>query len=104
MLSMPHDSPGTLFSHDRHLGEIQRVATCNQLSPCTQWADVVVTTGGKYQSWIGTCVLNGLKLVDQLLWQTEKHSATMVKSREVTALKQPQVTVALAVLRRRAKQ
>lgn len=43
-----------------------------------QWADVIVTTGGKYQSCGG--VLNGLELVDQLLWQTKKHSATVVKT------------------------
>jgi len=48
-----------------------------------QWADVVATKGGKYQSCCG--ILNRLNLVNQLLWQTKKHSAAVIKT---TALEQ----------------
>jgi len=43
-----------------------------------QWADAIASTGSMYQSCSG--VLNRLKLVDQLLWQTKKHCATVVET------------------------
>ena len=43
-----------------------------------QWADAIASTGSMYQSSSG--VLNRLKHVDQLLWQTKKHCATVVET------------------------
>ena len=54
-----------------------------------QWTDVVATTSSKYQSCSG--VLNGLKLVNQLV---ANQKAQCYRSQDVTVLKPPRATVA----------